>query len=197
VNEPTFRSGEVASAALLIGGVLVAVIPRHALGIAQLVVVTMAVVAGRHLLARSVPPTGWLSPFKWMSPFGRRETRNGTGRSPDGFVTIQSKLYGWRHPFPPGLTLPPGVVSLLKPLVRDALDLEPEDEVLSTPEPSSLSPLTQAILRCDPPRGLDRLRWLPPDSESVAQVVLRVLGDLYPGDAHSANRFPSRGPNPS
>jgi len=197
MTEHAFRPGEVASSALMIGGILVAVVPRHAMAIAQLVVVTMAVVAVRHLLARSVPPTGWLSPFKWMSPFGRREGRRRGGRGPHGFATIRSKMSGWRHPFPTGLTLPPGAVGLLKPLIRDALDIEPDSEIPPTPEHPTVSPLTQAILECDPPKGVDRLRWIPPDSERVAEVVLTVLGDLHPADADAASRLPSRVPRSS
>ncbi len=78
MSERNLRPANVAAAALVIGGVLLVALPRHALSIVQLVVLTAAAATALYALAVNVPPTGWMSPFKWMSPFGGRRARRGT-----------------------------------------------------------------------------------------------------------------------
>jgi len=167
-----------AAAALLIGGMLVIIFPRYALSILQLVVITVGVAAGLYALAVNVPATGWMSPFRWMSPFGRIVR---SGPAPDRSAelrSIHSKLAGWRQPLGGGLSLPLDTISLLKPLIRESLGLDPRDESGWRSAQHRLSPLSWRVLTYDPPRGLDGFIKLPPNQLRVAEVVGAVLDEV-------------------
>jgi hypothetical protein len=151
MNERTLRIGNVAAAAVAIGGALIIARPQYALGIVQLVLASVGAAAALYALAANVPPTGWLSPFKWMSPFNRaarpEERRNGW----DEMTSLRSKLSGRRQQMRNAPPLPPEVVRLLKPLIRQTLDLDPEDEAQLASARHFLSPLAWAVLTSDPP----------------------------------------------
>lgn len=196
MNESGFRPRSVAAGAVIIGGLLLLLFPRFALSIVQVVVVTVAVVAGLHVLTVHVPPSGWMSPFKWLSPFvwlpPQRRRRTGLGE----IDLIASKISGWRRPIPSGPPMPSAVLRLLRPLIRTALDLgspqglapgvplptPPEPDLEEDPSLKSpcqrLSPLTLAVLASDGPGGP---RWYlphPPHPRQVTEVVNHVLDEL-------------------
>jgi hypothetical protein len=138
----------------------------------------MAVVAGLFALALNVPPTGWLSPFKWLSPFGRPIRLERGGNGPDDIESIRSRLAGWRQPIQFGPPMPPDILRLLKPLIRAALDLGPDDEPPSASARALVSPLTWAVLTSDPPTNHYWFQRLPPDRRVVAEAVHSVLDEL-------------------
>ena len=177
MNERSLRPGHVAAAAVLIGGVLLVVLPQYGMSIVQLVIVTVAASAGLYALAVNVPSTGWISPFKWMSPFNRAASGRRT-RGSDELRSIRSKLSGRRQLIENGPPVPPEALRLLKPLIVSALDLDTDDE----PPPESarglVSPLTWAVLTSEP---LERPGWFRTrrsDEREVTQAVHRVLDDL-------------------
>ena len=178
MSEHALRPGGVAIAAVLIGGVLVIAFPHHVLSIIRVVVATAAAVAALHALAVNVPLTGWISPYKWMSPFSpvaRREIPQG---DTDEVDFIHSKLSGWRQPIKYGPPMPPAVLRLLRPIVRSALGLGQHDEVDREVVRNLLSPVTWAILVSDP---LEHTHWFlmrPPDARKVTEVVHHVLDDI-------------------
>ena len=125
MNESALRPGNVAAAAVLIGGVLTVLLPQHAMSIVQLVIVTVAVSSAVYALAVNVPSAGWISPFKWMSPFNRAAYQGRRTRPSDELGSIGSKLSGRRQPIENGPPMPPATLRLLKPLIAVALDFDP------------------------------------------------------------------------
>lgn len=177
MNPTPLRQANVAAAAVVIGGLLVLVAPRYALTIVQLVVVTIAISAGLHALAANVPPTGWISPFKWMAPFNQALRDGATGPVPDELRAIRSHFGGWRRPFEPGPALPDSTVRLLRPLIRAGLDLDLGERRRDQAR-GRVSARSWALLDADP---ADRPRWylpVPPDARTVARAVHEVLDDL-------------------
>lgn len=178
MNEGALRPGNVAAAAVLIGGVLATVLPQHAMSIVQLVIVTVAVSTGLYALAVHVPSAGWISPFKWMSPFGRAAYPGRRRRRSDELRSIRLKLSGRRQPIENGPPMPPVTLRLLKPLIASALDLDPSEE---PPPPSArgrVSPLTWAVLTSQPLRRPRWFRTLRPNEREVTQTVHSVLDEL-------------------
>jgi hypothetical protein len=187
MNDHDFPPRRVIAGSAVIGGVLVTVIPRHAVSILQIVIATVAVVAGLFALAVTVPPTGWLWPFKWMSPFGRGATGGRRDDGPDGFGSIRRKLSGWRLPIGSCPPMPVGVANMLRPLIRSSLRLGPAEEPQPATLPAGISALTWSILTSDAPRKRDWFRALPPHPREVARLVDHVLDDLDSIDPHPGN----------
>lgn len=183
MNERSLRPANVASAALVIGGVLLVALPRHALSIVQLVVVTAATAAALYALAANVPPTGWMSPFKWMSPFVptvRQARDEATAHETD---SIRSKISGRRVRIAGGTPMPPETVRLLKPLIRSALDVGPDDDLRAAARKARLSPLSWSVLACDIDPHPGWLGTVRADERRVAEVVHQVLDEIERLDA--------------
>lgn len=175
MNPRTLRFGNLAAAAVLIGGVLVAVLPQHAMSVVQLVMVTVATAAALYALIVSVPVTWWKSPFDQSGGSGRKT------HGSDEMDLIRSKLSGRRHPIENGPPLPPGALHLMKPLIRVALErenLDPEAEADMAPARALLSPLTWAVFTSDPSRRPHWFRTFRPNEREVADIVHGVLDDL-------------------
>ena len=183
MNERNLRPANVAAAALVIGGVLLVALPRHALSIVQLVVLTAATAAALYALAANVPPTGWMSPFKWMSPFVGTVRPARDELSSHETDAIRSKLAGRRIPVAGAPPMPPEALRVLKPLIRSALDLGPDDSVRTAARNARLSPLTWSILRCETDTTLGWLGMVRPNEREVADVVHHVLDELARLDA--------------
>ena len=165
--------------------------PGHALTIVQFVIVTVAVSAGVHALTANVPPTGWMSPLKWMSPFNRAlHGVGGTPRQSDELRTIRSRMGGWRRRIHAGVALPEPTLRMVRPLITAALDLD-LGEGRQEDARGRVSRSTWAILESDPN---ELPRWylpLPPDAHSVANVVNEVLDDLEGLHRAAATREPT------
>jgi hypothetical protein len=178
MNEHGLRPGGVAAAALIIGGVVAAALPGHAPNVLRIFIVAMAAVAGLYALSLNVPPSGWLSPFKWLSPFGRRVRLRGVGRGQAEVDIIDSKLSGRRQRLPYGPPMPPGTLRLLRPLIRSAIEIAPDDDVPPPSAGGALSPLSWAILTTEP---LDNPFWFQtasPNRREAAEAVHAVLDEL-------------------
>lgn len=197
MSELNLRPANVAAAALVIGGVLLVALPRYALAIIQLVVVTAAAATALHALAANVPPTGWMSPFKWMSPFvGTASPIRATSVSGD-IATIRAKLAGRRVRTAHGPALPPETLRLLRPLVRSALDLDPDDASPPSAAVARLSPLTASVLTTRIPAAPGWLGTLRPDERAVGETVHRILDELDrldPGGARASTTLPPHEP---
>lgn len=178
MNESVFRPANVAAGAVVIGGVLLVALPRYAVSIVQVVIVTVAAAWGLYVLAVHVPSTGWMSPFKWMSPFGRGVPPRDGADGADELESIRSRLSGRRQPIEGGPALPPETLGLLQPLIREALALSSDDEAPAEVDREKVSPLTWAALTSDPMKDVHWLNSLPPDHRQVAEVVRRVLDDV-------------------
>lgn len=169
------RTPNVAAAAVFLGGLAVVARPEHVLSIVQVVLVTIAAAAGLYALAVHVPPTGWMSPFKWMSPF-LPDTR--AGRRTDDLRPLRSLMSGRRQPVEGAPPLPPGVIRVLQPLIRGALQSDPTRTDLPRDAEYQVSELTWAVLKAEPLKRPPwyRSRW--PNRREVAEVVHHVLGDV-------------------
>lgn len=178
MTERALRPANVAAAAVTIGGVLVVAAPQHAVSIAQLVLVTVAAAAGVYSLAVNVPATGWISPFKWMSPFHGSARPGRDGRGSGEVDAIRSKLSGRRQPIENGPPLSPDTLRLLKPVITAALDIDPTDEAQLISARDVLSPLAWAVLTGDPLTEPYWLRTVGPDEREVAEVVHAVLDEI-------------------
>lgn len=175
MNPRTLRFGNLAAAAVLIGGVLVAVLPQYAMSVVQLVIVTVATAAALYALIAIVPVTWWRSPFDRSGRPGRKL------RGSDELDLIRSKLSGRRHPIENGRPLPPGALHLMKPLIRVALEREnvdPDAEAHRASARALLSPLTWAIFTSDPSRRPHWFRTFRSKEREVADIVHAVLDDL-------------------
>jgi hypothetical protein len=193
MNDPSIRPGNMVAATLMIGGILVVALPQHALSIAQIVIVASAVVTGLYALEVNVPATGWISPFKWMSPFRRRDgDHRGKGdKALDELRWIRRKLSGWRQPIQHGPPLPPETLGLLRPLIRTALDLSSEHNGDLASIRGELTPGTWAILASEGARQPYWFQMIPPNEKEVAETVHRVLDEIQTISA-GTGPFPPR-----
>jgi hypothetical protein len=183
MNEQILRPGGIALAALVIGGVLIAIWPQYAMSFVRLVVLTVAAAAGLYAVGIHTPPTWWRSPFDR----GRRARKR---RGSDELARIRSDLAGWRQRFGYPLALPPAVLRRLRPLIRSTLEREGFDP--EEPSAAVLSPLGQAVLAS---AELERPRWyrlVPPDGLAAANAVNDLLDELDHLDASTASTTPSR-----
>lgn len=196
MNERTFRLANVASAAVVIGGILLVAMPRQGLSIIQLVMATIAAASGLHVLALNVPPTGWMSPFRWMSPFAPTRVPGRGSHGADEIDGIRRKLSGWRQPVDNGPPLPPDILRLLKPLIVEALELDPTHEEPPESAREMVSPLTWAVLTTRPLKAPHWFRTVPPREREVAEVVHRVLDDLDRVASGAGDPAQSIHPNP-
>lgn len=178
MSERGLRTVNIAAGALLIGGIVALAFPRHALSVLQVVIVSIAAGAGVFALAAHVPPTGWISPFKWMSPFHAAGAGPPTGRATDEDAWIRARLSGRRQPLEGGGALPPDTLRLLKPLVEAALEVDGGQKARIASARGRVSRVTWAVLNAEP---LKRPRWLQTegaDPDAVAELVDRVLDDV-------------------
>jgi hypothetical protein len=170
MSSPTLRPGSVATAAVVIGGALIAMLPQHALSIVRLVVLTAAAGAGLYALRVNAPAT-W-----WTSPFDRGPRRS---RGPDEFESIRSGLSHWRLRMPEGPPLPPDAIRMLRPLLVAAVEQAGGTRSgAGTTIRVHVSPITRAILANG---AVGRPRWfrmVPPDRRAVAAAVNTVLDDI-------------------
>lgn len=178
----------MAAAAVLIGGVLIVARPEHVLGVAELVLVTIAAGAGLYALAAHVPPTAWMSPFKWMSPFGGGPGPERRRHGSDEIDAIRSKLSDRRQRIAHGPPLPPDVLRLLRPVIADALDIDPDDVAQVAAAGRRLSPLAWSVLASDPIPRSYWLNTLRPNEWEVAEVVHEVLDELEHLPASTSRR---------
>lgn len=178
MNDQPIRPGSVAAAAVVIGGILIIALPQYTLSIVQIVMVAGAVVAGIYALEVSVPTTGWMSPFKWMSPFGRGDQPGRKGAKADEVRSIRSRLTGWRQPIQHGPPMPPEALAILRPIIRASLDLDTDDDAGLDSARSVLSPLTWGVLTSDRSRQPYWFQMLPPKKGEVAEAVHHVLDEI-------------------
>lgn len=178
MSEQAPRPGSIAMAAVVIGGVLIMLLPQHAMSIARLVILTSAAAAGLHALGVSAPAKWWRSPFD-------RPGRSSHRRGEDDYDRIRSALGGWRQRIPGGAPLPPEVVRLLKPLIAGSVArggghaTGAGDDGVAFVRPSPLVRSVQAV------RATGRPHWyrlVRPDARAVSAAVLNVLNEL---DDHS------------
>lgn len=195
MNEHFIRPRNVAAAAVVIGGVLIIALPQYTLSIVQIVIVAGSVVAGIYALEVNVPTTGWISPFKWMSPFSRGAHPGKKSATPDEIRSILSKLTGWRQTLEHGPPMPPEALNLLRPLIRAGLDLDAENETDLAAARSVLSPLTWAVLTSDQSRQPYWFQMLPPNKREVAEAVHHILDELERLGAGNGDSHPSFNPS--
>ena len=190
MSERALWPGNVAAGAVLIGGVLIVALPRHALTIVQLVIVTVAVSTAVYILAIHVPQTGWISPFKWLSPFDAGSGRGRLDHRSGELDLIRAKLAHRRQPLGNVPALPPQLLRQLRPLIAGALDLDPTSEARLERAGERLSPLTFAVLTSEP---LERATWFRtrrPDRRAVAEAVESILDEI--DDLTDLPRHPRR-----
>lgn len=179
MNERTLHPANVAAGALLFGGLLLLAAPHHAANILRLVLATVAAAVGLYALAIHVP--GWRGTGWWTSPLDR--TRPRTADPPDSREVARIRLHlGNRRQHVAGAPdMPPDVLHLLQPLVRQALEragLDPARASAAAPARTALDPLTLAVLAATPQSRKEWHATLRPDEHEVATVVHRVLDDL-------------------
>jgi hypothetical protein len=191
MNEHALRPANVAAATALIGGIALVALPQHAMSVVRVVIVSVAVGSALWVLAVHVPPTGWISPFRWMSPFAMGRSPR-PGRRVGELDVLRSGLAARRQPIPDGPALPPAVVRALQPLIALALDLDlrlvrrpplappldPMDRHALSRARARVSPETWAVLCAAP---LHRPGWLHthrPDPPAVANAVHAVLDEI-------------------
>ncbi|HEX2167961.1 MAG TPA: hypothetical protein VHG09_12075 [Longimicrobiales bacterium] len=174
MNERTFRPANISAAAVAIGGVLIAVLPQHAMSITVLVIAAIAAAAGLYALAVNAPPAWWRSPFDAARAGGRRT-------EPDDIDRIRSRLSGRRQRIARDTALPPGTLRMLQPLIHVALEregIETDDEAAIASARTLVSPLTWAVLTTEPMERPGWIRTMRPATRHTADVVHRVLNDL-------------------
>lgn len=196
-----FRLGDVAAATLFLGGLLLALAPGYALPIVELVLVTLAGGACVYALSANVPPTGWISPFKWLSPFGGERRTERRLHGADEIEGIRAKLSGRRQRLPAAPPMPPDLLRLLQPLVAAALDIEEGDRAAQEAARHRVSDRAWSILVAEP---LPRPYWIAtvrPNPWEVAVVVTDLLSELEevstarPGPPTPALTAPSEAPH--
>jgi hypothetical protein len=169
MSDPPVRPGAIAAAAMVIGGVLIAALPQHAVSIIRLVIVTGAAGAALYVLVQRAP-TAW-----WTSPLDRRRT--GPRFANDEVDAIRTSFDGRRQPMAHGPPLPPETLRLLQPLIRGALEGLAATEGAET-STRRLSPATLAALQAEP---LSHPPWrstVQPDARATAAAVHRILDDI-------------------
>lgn len=165
MNEQTLRPGFMAAAAVTIAGLLILLLPHHAVSIARLAVVTLAAAAGLHALAVLAPPAWWKSPFDWNVDPAHKP------RSADEVDWIRSTLGAPRQPVPGAPPLPSQTLRFLQPIIRAALERHEMG-------PQDLTPLARAVLVARP---LDHAPWYRtrrPDARTVGETVHEILDEL-------------------
>ena len=176
MNERGLHLGNVASATAFLAGLLLLVMPRHAISILQISITCIGGAAGLHALTVHVPPMGWLSPYKWMSPFrGHGPTALRPGRDRTEWAWIRGELSERRGPLRSVSPVPPSVLRLLKPIVEAELDLDRGAGRRGAAD--RLSSRAAAVLESDP-QPLSWLRTSRPNEREVAAFVHAVLDDL-------------------
>lgn len=175
MNERTLRPGNIAAAAVVMGGVLIIALPQHGLSIIRLVIVTVAAAAGLYALVLNAPATWWASPFD-------RKIRAGSKRhASDELDWIRSTLSGRRQRLENGPALPPEILRLLQPLIEVALEREGIDARDSAWPDSArrlLSAETWAVLTTEPLKWPPRHRTRRPDKRKTAELVHAILDEL-------------------
>jgi hypothetical protein len=175
VNERTPGPVDVATAAVVIGGLLILAMPNHGMSIVRVVIVTVAAAACLHAFVLNAPPTWWNSPFDRKAKWSARAPVTGE------LDWIRAGLAGRRQRIENGPPLPPGALRLLQPLIRVALEREGVDPGGDTGAATAhelLSPLTRAVLECKILTRPSRLRTLPSDERMTAEIVHRILDEL-------------------
>ena len=191
------RTGEIAAAVVLFGGLLLIAMPQHGSTILRVVLVALAAVAALWATGALLPEagvSGW-----WRSPFGSPDT--GASARPSGEIArIRAGLSGRRRRIPNGRPLPPDTIRMLQPLIAVALDRAGLDADEETHRPAirrALSPLAWSVLTSDlwyVPRWYETRR---PDTHRVADIVRRVLDELERVAAgRSAAQADPRSPRP-
>jgi hypothetical protein len=193
VNERTPGPAHVATAAIVIGGVLILVMPQHGMSILRLVAVTVAAAACLHAFTVNAPPTWWKSPFD-------RGMRAGQRRQPEELDWIRAGLSGRRQQVVDGPPLPPGTLRLLQPLIRSALEQEgvdPDEADGGESAGALLSPLARGILVTQPLPRPTRAGTIGPDEWRTADAVQSVLDELARLDSGGCDPEPrTRTPDP-
>ena len=200
MNLRMLSPGNVAAAAVLIGGALVVAMPRQATSVVQLVLLTIAAATVLHAVGSIVPE--WTATV-W-SPFDRRVRRAGDVPGSAEIGRIRARMSGRRQRIADGRWLPPETLRLLHPLIGVALERdglgwgdgahEPGDAgrreaagpgatARSGPAASATgrsrpSPLTRAVLTTAPLPRSGWIRTRRPDARQVAALVHAVLDDL-------------------
>lgn len=169
----------LAAGALVIGGVAAAVMPQHAATLLRLVVSTIAVAAGLHVLGVNVPEGvggGWV-----RSPFGRSARASAAARPSDETDRIRAKLSARRQPVAGGPPLPPDTLRLLQSVGRSMLErqgFDPRDAARMAGATRRLSPVTRAVLAEEPLKLPDWRATRRPDVRRTAEAVHAALDDL-------------------
>ena len=191
--------GEVVAGAAVLAGVAVIVWPHHVGSIVPVLVVSAAAAVAVHSVNAHVPSAGWISPYKWLSPFAPPSRDGGTATTPTDIEAIEATFGGRRQRIPGGRALPPDTLRLLKPCVVAALDADGRVDGSSGGRGTHsqggsrvdlVSPATRALLAAEPLRHPWWFHTLPPDSARTAHTVQAVLDDLdrlYSGAARSTN----------
>lgn len=178
MNERTLRPANVFGAALVLGAITTLAFPAHAIDVLRVVLVTGAVAAALHALARNVPTTGWLSPFRWLSPFARavRTARTSLGEAE---LAKLGRRMGQRRQRLPGATpLPPDLLRLLRPIAAAGFDMDLRDPTRDADRLARLSPLARAVLLTEPLRDAYWFFTVRPDPTGVAAAVNRLLDEI-------------------
>jgi hypothetical protein len=150
-----------------------------------LVIVTVAVAGGLHMLAVTAPPTWWMSPFD-------RAARPRVVKASGDVERMRDTLAGRRQRIRQGPPVPPGVLRALQPLIRSALEragIDARDRDVVESFRGRLSPLTFSVLTSVPLRTTTWFRTVRPDARETAALVEHVLDEL---DLLSAGGSPRR-----
>ena len=178
MTERALAPGNVAAGALFVGGVVLVALPYHVLSILQVMVVAAAVSVGLYALARNVPQSGWLFPFKWLSPFSPDAHRRIRGHRTAALDELGTRMGDRRLPVENAPALPPVILRELRALIAGALDVDPGDAAAVASARDRVSPLTHAILASAPVERTTWFRTLRPHRTQTAAVVHRVMDDL-------------------
>jgi hypothetical protein len=171
--------GRTLAAAATVGGALVLVFPAYAVTVLQLLLVALAFLFAFEAIAQVVPE--WTGRGGWRSPF------TGTGREiphrrvSGGADRIEAVLAERRQPVPGGPWVPSGLLHLIQPRILSALarsGVDPSRPGAAAAARRRVSPETWALLAAEPLRRPSRYVTRRPSPRRVAEVVLRVLGDL-------------------
>ncbi|MGI9628241.1 MAG: hypothetical protein ACR2QM_15515 [Longimicrobiales bacterium] len=175
MSQPSLRPRDVASGALLLGGIYVLLFPHHALSVLRVTIVTLAAATGAYALLVTAP-TAW-----WTSPFERKRRAAIANTGSEELDSIRSMFSGRRQAIEGGPTLPPQTMRLLTPLIEGALDragLDLDKEADRDRAKAAVSAPTWAILTEEPlmwPRWYQTKR---PNEREVSRIVQGVLDDL-------------------
>lgn len=182
MSERLLRPLHVATAAVVLGGLLLVLFPQGAPTILRLVLVAGACAAALHALTAHGPPTWWRSPFDRQPVPGRQRTS-------DHAAWIRTALGRRRQRIARGIAVPPDVIRLVQPLLRAELDRH-AGSGRGIDTVTLLSPESQALLTARPLPRPTWLRTLRPDRRRSARIVDTVLDDVE-RLARSGRRLPS------